>query len=121
MNRIRTIVLALTATALMGAGAFAQVDRAPATEPGGPVVTPAQTPNETPSLAQTPSPNNPLTPAQTTTTAPRDDGFDWGWIGLVGLIGLAGLRRTEERHVERDTAYPAKRADGSTAPMGGVR
>jgi hypothetical protein len=49
--------------------------------------------------------------AQTTTTSPyategttgtqyatRDDGFDWGWLGLLGLLGLAGLagRKNEE-------------------------
>lgn len=21
----------------------------------------------------------------------RNDGFDWGWLGLLGLVGLAGL------------------------------
>ncbi|HEY9850916.1 MAG TPA: WGxxGxxG family protein [Leptolyngbyaceae cyanobacterium] len=28
----------------------------------------------------------------------RDDGFDWGWLGLLGLLGLAGLagRKREE-------------------------
>jgi hypothetical protein len=29
-------------------------------------------------------------PAGTVYTT-RDDGFDWGWLGLLGLLGLAGL------------------------------
>ena len=24
----------------------------------------------------------------------RDEGTDWGWLGLLGLIGLAGMRRS---------------------------
>lgn len=33
----------------------------------------------------------------------RDDGFDWGWLGLLGLAGLAGLtKKPEERTVYRD-------------------
>lgn len=30
------------------------------------------------------------------TDATRDDGFDWGWLGLIGLAGLAGLARKRE-------------------------
>jgi hypothetical protein len=53
--------------------------------------------------------------AQTTTgTAPgsaavrtdnRDDGFDWGWIGLLGLAGLAPLfmRKDRQGNVHADT------------------
>jgi hypothetical protein len=51
-----------------------------------------------PASAQTNSDRNTTTD---TTTAPRqgtydtntnrDDGFDWGWLGLLGLAGLAGL------------------------------
>ena len=26
----------------------------------------------------------------------RNDGFDWGWLGLLGLVGLAGSRRKNE-------------------------
>ena len=65
MNRIRSFVLAVVATALMGAGALAQVTPPPAGEPAAPAATQAQT-------------TTPATPAQTTTTAPRNDGFDWG-------------------------------------------
>jgi hypothetical protein len=25
----------------------------------------------------------------------RDDGFDYGWLGLLGLLGLAGLLRRD--------------------------
>jgi MYXO-CTERM domain-containing protein len=32
----------------------------------------------------------------TTTRAVRDDGPDYGWIGLLGLAGLLGLRRKRE-------------------------
>lgn len=34
-----------------------------------------------------------------TRTVERDNGTDWGWIGLLGLLGLAGLmpkKRTVE-------------------------
>lgn len=45
-------------------------------------------------------PADPAAPGTTTdgttrtdvnTTTYRDDGFDWGWLGLIGLAGLAGL------------------------------
>ena len=44
----------------------------------------------------------------------RDDGMDWGWLGLAGLAGLAPLfmrRKHEEVHVERrvDTTEPPVR------------
>lgn len=29
----------------------------------------------------------------------RDDGFDWGWLGLLGLAGLFGLKRHENASV----------------------
>ncbi|MCU0534439.1 MAG: WGxxGxxG-CTERM domain-containing protein [Hydrococcus sp. Prado102] len=35
--------------------------------------------------------NAPGTSEVETRTDYRDDGFDWGWLGLLGLIGLAGL------------------------------
>ncbi|WP_043363672.1 WGxxGxxG family protein [Belnapia sp. F-4-1] len=53
--------------------------------------------------------------AQTTTATPpsstvtpvgdRDDGFDWGWIGLLGLAGLAPLfmRKDRQGNVHADT------------------
>jgi len=31
------------------------------------------------------------TPTQGVDNTNRDDGFDWGWLGLLGLTGLAGL------------------------------
>lgn len=50
----------------------------------------------TPVVAQTTD-----TLAQTTT---RDDGFDWGWLGLLGLLGLMPRKR-ETTTVPRDPAY----------------
>jgi hypothetical protein len=108
MNRIRSLVLVVLATALMSAGALAQVTPPPAGEPAAPVVTPAPTTTTPP-------------PAETTVVVPRDDGFDWGWIGLLGLLGLAGLTRREARPVERVAAYPAPRPDETTTPRGGAR
>ncbi|WP_458124230.1 WGxxGxxG family protein [Paenibacillus sp. Z3-2] len=26
-------------------------------------------------------------------TTDRDNGMDWGWLGLLGLLGLAGMRK----------------------------
>ena len=39
--------------------------------------------------------------------ADRDDGYQWGWLGLLGLAGLLGLRRrdsTDVRVTPRTTA-----------------
>jgi MYXO-CTERM domain-containing protein len=36
------------------------------------------------------------------TTEVRDNGTDWGWLGLLGLAGLLGLRRPT-RVVDRTT------------------
>lgn len=49
-------------------------------------------------------PNSTITDPTVTDTTPveRNDGFNWGWLGLLGLIGLAGLRKPEEREVYRD-------------------
>ena len=38
--------------------------------------------------------------AQTSPMNDRDDGMDWGWLGLLGLAGLLGLRRREHVHVD---------------------
>jgi hypothetical protein len=41
-----------------------------------------------------------------TRTVQRDEGFDWGWLGLLGLAGLAGLlpkKRTVEIHSNQTT------------------
>ncbi len=65
--------------------------------------------------AQTSS--TPYTSGSTTTTtsqgtdnyATRNDGFDWGWLGLLGLLGLAGLagrKRGEENTRYRDPNAP---------------
>ncbi|WP_339167356.1 WGxxGxxG family protein [Paenibacillus sp. FSL R5-0341] len=35
------------------------------------------------------------------TTTNRDNGMDWGWLGLLGLLGLAGMRRRVNDHNER--------------------
>ena len=37
--------------------------------------------------------------AQVDMRADRDDGTDWGWLGLLGLAGLLGLRRREHSDV----------------------
>lgn len=92
MNRIRSFVLALVATALVGSGAFAQV-APPAGQPG----------------------DAPMTQTEPTTTAvPRDTGTNWGWIGLFGLLGLAGLLRRDTRPVDRTATHEAPRADTTT-------
>jgi hypothetical protein len=33
----------------------------------------------------------------------RDDGFNWGWLGLLGLAGLAGLKRRDHVGTMADT------------------
>jgi LPXTG-motif cell wall-anchored protein len=51
----------------------------------------------------------------------RDEGSDWGWIGLLGLLGLAGLmgrKRNHDDHLHSRTevrAAPA-RTDSRTDP-----
>ncbi len=43
---------------------------------------------------------NPTTgTTDTTTITARDDGMDWGWIGLLGLAGLLGLKRSDREKV----------------------
>ena len=32
----------------------------------------------------------------------RDDGFNWGWLGLLGLGGLAGLMGRDRRRTGTD-------------------
>ncbi|HEX8737192.1 MAG TPA: WGxxGxxG family protein [Pyrinomonadaceae bacterium] len=47
---------------------------------------------------------------ETTRVVERDNGFDWGWLGLLGLLGLAGLipkRRKVEVQEFRDASQPA--------------
>jgi hypothetical protein len=48
-------------------------------------------------FSQTPAPVTPV-------AADRDEGFDWGWLGLLGLIGLAGLMRRDRAHPVHHTA-----------------
>lgn len=47
------------------------------------------------------------------TDAARDDGFDWGWLGLIGLAGLAGLARKREE--------PARYRDPGTVGTANTR
>ncbi|MGC5775953.1 WGxxGxxG family protein [Paenibacillus pabuli] len=42
--------------------------------------------------------NNVRTNAATTD---RDNGMDWGWLGLLGLLGLAGMRKKVTDHNDR--------------------
>ncbi|WP_458464213.1 WGxxGxxG family protein [Paenibacillus sp.] len=35
------------------------------------------------------------------TTTNRDNGMDWGWLGLLGLLGLAGMRKRVTDHNDR--------------------
>ena len=41
--------------------------------------------------AQTGNTNGANTNRTETRTVERDNGFDWGWLGLLGLLGLSGL------------------------------
>ncbi|PQP84720.1 hypothetical protein C0Q44_09370 [Paenibacillus sp. PCH8] len=36
--------------------------------------------------------------ANANTTTNRDNGMDWGWLGLLGLLGLAGMRKRVTDH-----------------------
>lgn len=67
-----------------------------------------------PATAQTPSGSGSGDPSAGYTanrTDARDDGTDWGWIGLLGLTGLLGLipkrRRAEADYRATDTATRA--------------
>lgn len=48
-----------------------------------------------PAVAQTTTTPDNTTNVETTRTY-RDNGFDWGWLGLAGLLGLLGLSRKRE-------------------------
>ena len=48
-----------------------------------------------PAVAQTTTPSTATTGMTTSSVDRRDDGFNWGWLGLIGLAGLAGLRRKD--------------------------
>ncbi|MDQ3799690.1 MAG: WGxxGxxG-CTERM domain-containing protein [Acidobacteriota bacterium] len=48
-----------------------------------------------------------------TRTVERDDGFDWGWLGLLGLLGLAGLI-PKRRKVEVQEFHDANRPTSGT-------
>ncbi len=54
--------------------------------------------------------NSPATSTDQTTqsSASRDRGPDWGWLGLIGLLGLAGLagRKSEEPTRYEDPNVP---------------
>lgn len=67
-----------------------------------------------PATAQTPSGSAPADSSAGYTAARtdgRDDGTDWGWLGLLGLTGLLGLipkrRREEVDYRATDTASRA--------------
>ena len=67
-----------------------------------------------PATAQTPSSSAPADTSAGYTAARndgRDDGTDWGWLGLLGLTGLLGLipkrRREETDYRATDTAARA--------------
>lgn len=56
--------------------------------------------------AQSGNTNGTATNRTETRTVERDNGFDWGWLGLLGLLGLAGLipkKRTVEVHEHQTT------------------
>lgn len=65
----------------------------------------------TTTIPDTTAPSTTTTDPSMTTTTPieRNDGFNWGWLGLLGLIGLAGLRKPEEREVYRDPSIDPSR------------
>jgi hypothetical protein len=54
----------------------------------------------------------PSTRVTTDSTVQRDNGFDWGWLGLLGLLGLAGL--AGKKHAEEPARYRDPNAVGST-------
>ena len=56
----------------------------------------------TPAMAQNTGAGN---GANGDTTTQREDGGNWGWIGLLGLLGLMGMRR------KHDDNYPTARRD----------
>lgn len=69
--------------------------------------------------AQTVTTDPALETDRTLITTERDEGFDWGWLGLLGLIGLAGLsgrKKTDNAHqtdtrtadVNRTNVYDTK-------------
>ena len=65
-------------------------------------------PSISPASAQATTQTDPVVPGAgtntTTTTDNRNDGFDWGWLGLLGLIGLAGLKgRDNDTTTYRDS------------------
>jgi len=68
-----------------------------------------------PATAQTPSggstPGDSSAGTRVAEPIRRDEGTDWGWLGLLGLSGLLGLlpkrRRVEEDYRPTDTASRA--------------
>lgn len=70
-------------------------------------------PSALPASAQTTA--DPVTPGDTVTTTDRDDGFDWGWLGLLGLIGLAGLKGGDRDHNSR-TSYADRTTTSNVNP-----
>jgi hypothetical protein len=66
-----------------------------------------------PAFAQT-TPDAGITtvPGQTT-VYDRDDGFDWGWLGLLGLLGLAGLAGKKREEPVRYSDPEASRSSST--------
>lgn len=64
----------------------------------------------------TPDTGTTTQPGTTTTEVDRDNGTDWGWLGLLGLAGLFGL--TGRKKTETATAY---RDPNSTVGTTGYR
>jgi hypothetical protein len=77
----------------------------------------AQTGTGTAPTTTAPGTTTTTDPVVTDTTTPveRNDGFDWGWLGLLGLIGLAGLtRKSDDRQAYRDPNIDATRTTTRT-------
>ena len=54
--------------------------------------------------------NAPRTESARAADRNRDDGFNWGWLGLLGLGGLAGLMRRDRRRTDAH-GYPTTSVD----------
>ena len=48
---------------------------------------------------------------QTTRVVERDNGTDWGWLGLLGLVGLAGLLKKPKQVMVDRTSDTTNRAN----------
>lgn len=72
--------------------------------------TPGTTDTTTPGTADTTTPGTTDTTSTTTTDMTnKNDGFNYGWLGLLGLAGLAGLTRRQPPVVHVDPNDTARR------------